>query len=343
MKQINKRKIIRLTKLCFVTAVLFVFFQNLLMPKYMDETKEGALIAEYYDAPLGHDVIFIGDCEVYENFSPLTLWETYGIHSFIRGSASQTIWQSYYLLEDTLKRENPKTVVFNVLSMQYDETVSEAYNRMNLDGMRWSGSKVLAVRESMTEQESFLSYVFPLLRFHSRWQELKGEDFTYLFGRKTVSYNGYLMQTGKKPVQVLPEGKPLTDYRFSEKCYKYLDKMRLLCEENGVRLVLIKAPSLYPYWYDEWETQIEEYAEEYGLDYYNLLELAEDAGIDYSQDTYDGGLHLNVWGAEKLSVYFGKILMENDQFENHEQDEELKKYYAELKIRYEAEKTSVWE
>ena len=39
---------------------------------------EGAMIAEYYDEEKDHDVVFIGDCEIYENFSPITLWEEYG-------------------------------------------------------------------------------------------------------------------------------------------------------------------------------------------------------------------------------------------------------------------------
>ena len=50
------------------------FLQALLMPKYMSETPEGALIGEYYRETSGHDVLFIGDCEVYETYSPVTLW-----------------------------------------------------------------------------------------------------------------------------------------------------------------------------------------------------------------------------------------------------------------------------
>ena len=105
-----------------VLSVLALYFaQALLMPKYMSNVKEGALIAEYYKAPKNNDVIFIGDCEVYENISPVTLWQEYGITSYIRGSAQQLIWQSYYLLEETLRYETPKAVVFNVLSMKYNE------------------------------------------------------------------------------------------------------------------------------------------------------------------------------------------------------------------------------
>ena len=53
--------------------------QRLLMPKYMGDIVEGALISEYYKETTDHDVIFVGDCEVYENFSPITMWEDYGI------------------------------------------------------------------------------------------------------------------------------------------------------------------------------------------------------------------------------------------------------------------------
>ena len=72
--------------------------QRLLMPKYVDGIVEGAFVKEYYQEEKDHDVLFIGDCEVYENFSPKVLWEKYGINSYIRGSAEQYIFQSYYLL-----------------------------------------------------------------------------------------------------------------------------------------------------------------------------------------------------------------------------------------------------
>ena len=70
----------------------------------------------------------------------------------------------------------------------------------------------------------------------------------------------------------------------------------------------MKAPILYPYWYKEWDEQIRDYAGENGLKYINFLDKQDEVGIDYSKDTYDGGLHLNLYGAEKMSRYFGKLL-----------------------------------
>ena len=305
----NKFKVWVLCAMTLAAVVVLLWLaQCLLVPKYMSDIPEGALIAEYYNETIVHDVVFVGDCEVYENFSPITLWKEYGISSYIRGSAQQLIWQSYYLLEDVYRYETPRVVVFNVLSMKYGTPQSESYNRLNLDGMRLSSSKIKAVRASMTEKEDLITYIFPLLRYHDRWRELSGEDVKYMFSRDTVGHSGYLMQTGVRPVETLPAPVPLEDYRFSDICWDYLDKMRLLCEQQGSELVLIKAPSLYPHWYDEWEAQIVEYAETHGLKYYNLLDAQQEMGIDWSTDTYDMGLHLNVWGAQKLSRYFGEIL-----------------------------------
>lgn len=316
------RKVSLILGVVLVLLVLGIL-QRLVMPKYMGEVKEGALIGEYYREEKDFDVVFIGDCEVYENFVPATLWENYGIHSYIRGSAQQLIWQSYYLLEDTLYYETPDVVVFNVLSLQYDEPQKEAYNRMSIDGMRWSPAKIGSIRASMLESESFMEYIFPLLRYHDRWSELEKEDVQYFFGAEQVGHNGYYMQVGVKPVEYIPDPKILGDYSFGENAWLYLDKMTALCEEKGVELVLIKAPSLYPHWYPEWDAQVVAYAEEHDLKYINFLEKTEAIGLDFQTDTYDAGLHLNLYGAIKLSDYFGAWLVEECDLEDRRGEEAL--------------------
>ncbi|MBQ8431913.1 MAG: SGNH/GDSL hydrolase family protein [Clostridia bacterium] len=308
-----------------VTVLLLGFLQMLLMPKYQSVSREGSLIGEYYAEDTAHDVLFVGDCEVYESFTPPTLWEEYGITSYIRGSAQQLSWQSYYLLEEMLKYETPKVVVFNVLSLKYGEPQDEAYNRMTLDGMQWSSSKWKAIRASMTEEETLTSYLFPLLRFHSRWKGLTAEDWDCLFSKPTVSHNGYLMQTGIKGGKSDRVGVPLADYTLPETSMNYLEAMRQLCEEKGISLILIKAPAndWKYYWYDEWDAQITAYAETHGLPYYNFIPLCEEIGIDWSTDTYDAGVHLNVYGAEKLTSYFGAILAEEFGLEDGRNDPAL--------------------
>lgn len=333
-----------------LAVLLFLWLlQALLVPKYQEANREGALISEYYANAGDNDVIFIGDCEVYENFSPITLWEEYGIPSCIRGSPQQMIWQSYYLMEETLRYEKPKVMVFNVLSMQYDSPEStgnstrrEAYNRMTLDGMRWSSSKWNGIQASMTKEErqreGLFTYFFPILRYHDRWYQLTREDFQYWLQRKQVSHNGYLMQTGIRPATEPYAQPPRAEYRFGENAWKYLEKMTELCEAQDVKLVLIKSPSLYPVWWWEWDQQIEAYAKEKGLLYINMLEYQQEIGIDWNTDTYDAGLHLNVYGAEKASRWLGKILMEEYDLTGHKEDPILRKLWEIKKESYDIEK-----
>jgi len=254
------------------------------------------------------------------------------------------------LLEETFRYETPDVVVFNVLSMKYDTPAStgradqrEAYNRMTLDGMRWSLSKWNAIRASMTdmekEKEGMWLYLFPLLRYHDRWSELTQEDVTYLLRREPVSDNGYLMQVGIRGVSAEHVEKPLIDYTFSDICWEYLEKMRLLCEQNGSRLVLIKAPSLSPVWWEQWDAQIEGYAAEHDLLYVNFLDHQDAIGIDWTVDTYDTGLHLNVYGAEKLTAFFGEILAAECGLEDRRTDAQLSVIWQEKADIYEARKT----
>ena len=109
----------------------------------------------------------------------------------------------------------------------------------------------------------------------------------------------------------------LADYAFDAIDYKYLDRIRTLCEEHGSELILMKAPSTDPYYYDEWDEQIASYAAKYGLKYFNFLHCTEEIGIDYMTDTYDEGKHLNYAGVEKLTRYFGSILQSQCALPDH--------------------------
>ena len=329
MKNKTLKTALSVIAVLLVFAILLTFATMLLQPKYMTDLVEGSMISQYYREGKNHDVVFIGDCEVYANFTPMEMYREAGITAYVRGSSQQLIWQSYYVLKETFKYETPKVVVLNVNAMRYGEPVSEAYNRLTIDNMKWSAEKVGIIKASMTDEETFMSYVFSILRYHSRFDELTAEDFEYLFKTKDNTWNGHLINKEVNPLGALPSVRPQADYNFADVCWDYLDKIRTLCEENGTELILIKAPSVYPHWYDEYDAQIEDYAASHGLAFYNFLDVAEEIGIDYQTDTYDAGLHLNLDGAEKLSVYFARILAENHGIPDRRGEKEISAIYDE--------------
>ena len=56
-----KRKIYIISTICITLAILFLV-QRLLMPKYVADNPEGALISEYYDVEKDHD-LYKGKCQ----------------------------------------------------------------------------------------------------------------------------------------------------------------------------------------------------------------------------------------------------------------------------------------
>jgi len=325
-----RKTIIKISIGTLVFALVFFGLQRLLVPKYASGALEGGITREYYRSSFDHDIIFIGDCEVYANFSPVTLWEEFGVTSFVRGSPQQLIWQSYYLLQDTLRFETPEIVVFNVLAMQYNEPQNEAYNRLVLDGMRWSIPKIRAVSASMTDEEDWLSYIFPIFRFKDRWSEINAEDFRYFFRNPRVSANGFMIRSDVQAAGWFPAPVPRGNYQFGEKAWYYLDRMVQLTRENGIELVLVKAPSLFPHWHNAWNEQIVDFADKNGLLYINFLEHIDEIGLDFNYHTFNAGLHLNVFGAQLLSQFFGNILMEHFGLESRHNNVDVAAFWNDL-------------
>ena len=333
----RKKYIFAFSSLAILLLLVLFFLSKLTEPKYVNHSREGNLISEYYreaDRGNSHEVIFFGDCEAYSVFVPPILYEEHGITSYVRGSPSQSIEQSYYLLLDTLKYETPRVVVLSVYSLTKFDAPKEAYNRMTLDGMRLSLEKISAVTISVGEDESAASYLLPLLRFHSRIYELEAEDMEYIFDRPRVSHNGYFMQKRIAPAEVGDSEIVGAAESIPKRNFAYLEKIAEACRTRGTELILIKSPISswrYP-WYDEWDEEIESFAKDNGLEYYNLIKYADEIGIDMSCDTYDGGFHLNLYGAEKTSRYFGKILAERHGIgggKNEIWDEKIEEYYKE--------------
>ena len=323
---------------CFLLLVWAT--QQVVRPKYLGAVIEGNFTEEYYRDPTRHDLLVIGNCDSYENISTMKLWADYGITSFIRGNANQLVSQSYYLLMDALERETPRVVLFNVQAMTVAAQGTEEYNRMVLDGMHWGRNKLAAIQACAMEEEHLAEYLLPVLRYHSRWGELEADDFRYAFRKKPLtSFNGYYLRADVRPATEFPRERRRADDSFPSGNWQYLDRIREACAQRGIRLILMKAPSLYPEWKDAYEQQILEYAGTYDLPYYNFLELAEEAGLDMEQDTYDGGLHLNVYGAEKIADYLGPVLTGEMGLGDHRREAETAAWYEARLAAYQEEKS----
>ncbi len=309
MKDYLKKIIIVILEIAFVIAAVF-FTNRLFMPKYVSENQDGRITQEFYDETVPLDVVFVGPSTIYDAISPVWLWERYGFTSYVRGNASQTMWQSYYMVEDAIKYNKPKVVVADVTFIRHsDDFVEEPSNRKALDGMKLSTTKINAVRDSKADTEKLRDYIFPLFRFHSRWNELSMEDLVWCFKDEPVTYNGHLMQFGTSPTAFGFTGYDERDeYSLGDKGVAYMRKLIELCQANHITVILMKTPAGTPNWALQYDAQIMEIANEYQVGYVNFDMLAEEIGLDYKMHSPDEGRHLNTVGAELFTGYLGEIL-----------------------------------
>ena len=116
-------------------------------------------------------------------------------------------------------------------------------------------------------------------------------------------------------------------YKFPEKTKKYMDKIIDVCKKENIELILVEIPSADSWSYAK-SKELSKYAEEKQLKFLDLNLVLDEIGLDWKTDTADGGDHLNVYGAEKVTKYMGKYLTENYDIEDRRKDEKYKSWFA---------------
>ena len=242
------------------------------------------------------DVLVAGDSESYTSVSPMDLWDRAGIAAYDCGQPGQRIQETYYILKTAFRTQSPKLVLFETNTMFRDPGFLKN------------------VQLSLTEP---LAYHFPVIKYHNAWKALfdgpggpKKSYKGFEIRDKVVSYEGdeeYMKETKDKA-------------QIPEVVRIYMEKIKRLCEKNGADLLLVSAPSPKNYNYKK-HNSLEEYARENDLPYVDLNMKFRDIGIDWEQDSYDRGDHLNISGARKVTAYMGQYLSDNYDLPDRRNDD----------------------
>ena len=185
--------------------------------------------------------------------------------------------------------------------------------------------------------EKLTEYIVPLFRFHSRWKEFTWDDIRYAYYNTPVTFNGFI-----KDEEVEPADRDELVYAktgeepLSSKNVEYLRRSIELCRDKGVQIMLFKVPSFSDNWGTDLDRQISGIAEEYGVSYVNFDEYNDAIGLDYKKDTPDMGSHLNTFGADKFSDYFGNYITSNYKVSDRRGDAKYSKNWDEIVRRYES-------
>ena len=293
------------------------------------------------------DVLFLGTSNAVNSFSPMQLYEEQGIVSYNSGTAGQPAMHSYYFLEEAFDRQSPSFVIWDVEALFNDQKVDSQW-RYTLDTTRFSLRKIWLAKAyaEIVEGGDVWSALFPIMKYHTRWDQLTKEDFKISPIERDYSA-GYLVTSNIIPVQrsleeidanadsmlamktgiveCIVDGvlekqeidQELYSVEICERSLEYMLKMKTFCEEHDAQLILVKAPKIilpqisYSHaWTRESYIQTKVLAEKYGLPYYDFM-YDTDIGLNLATDFIDGGFHLKCRGAVKVTRALGTYLVEN--------------------------------
>lgn len=270
------------------------------------------------------DVVFYGSShDVYAGVNVAALWDEHGIAGYDMAGTMQTLWNSYYNMEETLKSQSPRLMVVDLYGIGIEEEYYGSTNVIkNVSSMRFSLNKIENVWNSVPHEE-FLSYLLSYPLTHDSYQGLGRGHFEE--GVNNVGgdwYKGYKPSYAVTQYDTLPQVREGSEKRLpAQKNIKYLDKMVRLAKEHQIQLAFI----VVPYEGINEEDQMlyqwaKEYAQENGVLFLNGNTVLEEMGFDPAVD-YAEASHLNYSGACKFTAYLGGWLTEHCDLEDHRGDE----------------------
>lgn len=292
-----------------IFLLIFVLLLNVLSPIFSPKNNNAKSGIKYetargfYGEKINSiDVVAIGNSDLYSGMIPLQIWKEHGITSYVCAEPQQTIMNAYFLLKDVLTCQKPKLVILEV---------DELFSKTDADDLDNAFSATLR------------NY-FPIFEYHSRWKDLKKEDFQddihyttrneakgYYYNQQVKPYNGGFDKYMKKKAK----RKKLTNTTEF-----YLDKLIKFIREDGSDIMFMCSPSA-----SSWSTgkslTIQEIANSYNINFIDFNTNYKETGFNWVTDSRDGGNHLNYKGAVKMTDYLGKYLRDNYSLSDHRGDE----------------------
>ncbi len=293
------------------------------------------------------DVIFIGPSGTEYGVSPIRLYEKTGICGYSLATSGQPIEAAYWLLKDAFTKQKPTVVVLQAGYLFDVPTVDKNTIRWwhILDNYRLSEFKFDMVRDYDTVPYSngWIPALFPIAKYHTRWNKLAKEDFDLNYGGEYYSLgewvNGIAAANTYATIEeingvsdILQQDSYITERTGDEtkaetikKTYvppqitdyamQSFLKIKELCDENKAELVLAQIPKLvYPQYGGAWmksqSDEVHKLAQSYDIAFYDL-QYDTDIGINWVTDTHDAGGHLNIRGAEKVADVLGTYLLDH--------------------------------
>ncbi len=266
------------------------------------------------------DAIFIGASNVSAFWQPLFGWADHGIAVWSISVSGLTCAAIKYMIIEARKTQPDALYIVNLSTFKGGKLYLDVSHMHNaLDYMPLSLNKFNMVHDLVSRSEfkglDALEYYLAIIRFHSRWDDLK----PWIFGSGNISLkmSNHASSYCKK---VFNSEKVLllnNDVRSTipKDVSDVLEDLLDYCDEQHVKVLFVKSPQVVSEKGQGRMNAMEDILEARGYPCLDLLEDMYKADIDPRTDFFNKG-HTNIHGSMKFSKAVGDYLVENYGFED---------------------------
>ncbi len=256
------------------------------------------------------DAVFIGTSNTVTFWVPLFAWKNHGIASCNLANNGGKLECFRYLIEEARKTQpdalyvislgNPSVIISTIKWVHWaTDYMKPSYTKLRLF-MAYCKYNAFSLAEKV-------EILLPLFCYHSRWEELKSDDFSRTVFAKGATFHSpflYLTMDITDSVRIIKERAELED-ETEEALIDLLDYL----DNNQVRVLFINPPQ-FSYSDEEFAkaNTMMDLIENRGYPVLRTREMLEEIGLDYSEDYYDKG-HTNIHGAAKYTEFISQYLI----------------------------------
>ena len=357
-KKQNAGRLLKVTVFLSIIFLLFLFFTYLMRNTDYNARQN---VLDFYEEENELDVVFIGASSIYRYWSPMKAWETEGIAT--RNYSVSSMHLSTYLpaIKDILRTQKPELIVVEArrFSRKSGENPGiEAGARNMLDSLDYNLSRLKSVHYYCKSMDipwkDAVSLYIDLIQYHDNYEALAtGLNWKFADNRigdeviPEKNFKGYALSS--KSVVFEDPSENLVDgtTQLNENSMMLYDDLIRFCQENEIPLLILAMPMVITEEEAVEINSLKEITASYGVPFLDLNQKFEELELDFSTDFLDAH-HVNVLGADKVTTYLSKYLVEKYGLEDHRDDSayaswnELYEEYAAAaqKAREEVEKKS---
>ncbi len=337
-------KILRCVIFAVICCACLLTAQNVLNDK---ESKDYQKMHAIFKEPENSfDAIFLGSSSTYAYWNPAVAWNEKGIAVYSMSNASQPFEITHYLIDDIKDRHPNALYIINITRMLEVEKYYDAKIFRYVNAYPFTANKYIALNHMLNitnvPLKDRLQYFLPIIRFHSRWKELKAFDlsFTEEPYKSASRYANYLKTTkAQKPV----------DYDFevlgelTETMTATLDNIMNYCKEEELKVLFVFMPqALHREVSNNRQNTVAKTLVDNGFDILDLRKVTDEIGLDFSKHYYDNK-HTNIHGSILVTEYISNYLIENYDFKDKRGTEEYADWDKECKAYYKHIAKHLWD